>query len=420
MAHLKNKFKEFHAPKNVHKFLSLIPTEILKALIEKYQADKWVQSLFTHKLIKLHLLMHLVKPRYITLRAIVRFSDNLLFKLFTGLNRLSPNGLSKANKDLDYHLFADLFGQLLLSLNKKTKKRFLGKIKIFDTTFLMLSLKLSPWSARCNGKGCVKLGLRIDDGSTLPNKVAIDTKSTNDNNLFAEMIDFDLSGITYLFDRGFYTIEILERIQKTKNFFITRLSPHYPPKADRILKDLQLPEVTNHPASGEKIEIIKDQIIHIGSKRKQSHSLFRLITAQPQEGETLFFLTNRFDLPAIQVCEWYKHRWQIEILFKWLKQYLKINQFISRSENGVMTQIYMTLIFHLLLILYRDQTKRTFAQPGKSKVSLLETLSQLENQIMNDLIHILFYQGILLGWWLALPLTPSPRRKSRTLKSWGQ
>jgi len=417
MAHLKNKFKEFYAPKNMHKFLSPLHRETLNTLIEKYQADKWVQSLFTFNLVKLHLLMHLVKLRYITLRAIVRFSDNLLFKLFTGLNRLSPNGLSKAHKDLDYHLLADLFYQLLLSLKKKTKKRLLGKIKIFDTTFLMLSLKLSPWSARCNGKGCVKLGLRIDDGNLLPDKVAIDTKSTNDNNLFAEMISFDLSGITYLFDRGFYTIEILERIQKTKNFFITRLSPHY---TYRILKDLQCPEDTNHPASGENIEIIKDQIIQIGSKRKQTHTLFRLITAQIQEGETLFFLTNRFDLPAIKVCEWYKHRWQIEILFKWLKQYLRINQFISRSENGVMTQIYMTLIFHLLLILYRDQTKQILAHPGKSKVSLLETISQLENQIVNDLIHILFYQGVLLGWWLALPLTPSPKRKSRTLKSWGQ
>jgi hypothetical protein len=59
MAHLKNGFKEFYAPKNMHRFLSFIPMETLKALIEKYQADKWVQSLFTFNLIKLHLWMHL-------------------------------------------------------------------------------------------------------------------------------------------------------------------------------------------------------------------------------------------------------------------------------------------------------------------------------------------------------------------------
>jgi hypothetical protein len=153
------------------------------------------------------------------------------------LDRLSPNGLSKANKDLDYHLFVELFCPLLLSMNKKAQKQLWGKIKIFDTTFMMLSLKLSPWSARGNGKGCIKLGLRIDDGSTFPHKVAIDTKSTNHNNLLAEMIDFNLSGITYLFDRGFYTIKILKRIQKTKNFFITSLSPYY---THCILKDLPL------------------------------------------------------------------------------------------------------------------------------------------------------------------------------------
>jgi len=236
----------------MHRFLSFIPMETLKTLIEKYQADKWVHSLFTSNLIKLHLLMHLLKPRYFTLRLVVGFSNNILFKLFTDLDSLSPNGLSKANKDLDYHLFAELFQHLLLSMNKKTKRQLLGKIKIFDTTFMMLSLKLSPWSARCSGKGCVKLGLRIDDGSTFPNKVAIDTKSTNDNNLFAEMIDFTLSGITYLFDRGFYTVKILEQIQKTKNFFITRLYPYY---SYRILKDLPLSEATQEP--GEKVFFLK-------------------------------------------------------------------------------------------------------------------------------------------------------------------
>jgi hypothetical protein len=40
MAHLKNRFKEFYTPENMHRFLSLIPMETLKTLIEKYQADK--------------------------------------------------------------------------------------------------------------------------------------------------------------------------------------------------------------------------------------------------------------------------------------------------------------------------------------------------------------------------------------------
>ena len=79
MAHLKKGFKEFYSSKNMQRFFGFIPKGTLNALIEKYQADpqdpdsdKWVQTLFTFNLIKLYLLMHLLKPKLTTLRAIVR------------------------------------------------------------------------------------------------------------------------------------------------------------------------------------------------------------------------------------------------------------------------------------------------------------------------------------------------------------
>jgi len=180
---LRNGFREFHSYKNIQMFLGFLPMETLRALIKKYQADKWVHTLFTFNLIKLHILMHLLKPKHTSLRAIVRFSDNLLFKSFTGLTSLSRNGFSKATRDLPYRLFAELLNHLLLRAKRNIKNK-LNQIKVFDTTFIMLSLKLFPWVARCSGKGCVKLGLRIDVGQTLPDKMVIEVKNTNDNNLF--------------------------------------------------------------------------------------------------------------------------------------------------------------------------------------------------------------------------------------------
>jgi len=422
MAHLKIGFKEFYSSKNMQRFFGFIPKGTLNALIEKYQADKWVQTLFTFNLIKLYLLMHLLKPKLTTLRAIVRFSANYLFKSFTGLTSLSRNGLSKANHDLDYRLFAELLDYLLLRARRNIQRK-LNQIKIFDTTFIMLSLKLFPWTARCSGKGCVKLGLRIDLGQTLPDKIVIETKNTGDNKLFKKMIDSASSGITYLFDRGFFTIRVLDQIHDTKNFFITRKHPSY---RCRSLKNFSLTKGGGSRSAGKlkksktpPLQILKDQLVQIGARKNKAKNKFRLITAQTHEGVVLFFLTNRFDLSPFDICELYTLRWEIETLFKWLKQYLKINQFISRSLNGVMSQIYIALIFQTLLNIYHNQNQRRFNPSRKSKLSLLETMCHLENQFINEMLCFFFQQGFLLRASHLLPVTFSRKISSLTLKSWG-
>ena len=380
-------------------------------------------------MIKLYILMHLLKPKLTSLRAIVRFSANYLFESFTGLTSLSRNGLSKANRDMDYRLFAELLDHLLLR-TKRNIKRKLNQIKIFDTTFIMLSLKLFPWAARCSGKGCVKLGLRIDLGQTLPDKIVIETKNTNDNKLFEKMIDFVSSGITYLFDRGFFTIQVLDQIHDTKNFFITRKHSCY---RCRSLKNFSRQKSgsrsagklkknkTQHlrPDGRSSDQILKDQLVQIGARKNKAKNKFRLITAQTNEGVVLFFLTNRFDLSPIDICELYTLRWEIETLFKWLKQYLRINQFISRSLNGVMSQIYIALIFQTLLNLYHNQNQRRFDPSSKSKLSLLETMCHLENQIINEIICFFFQQGFLSRASRLLPVTSYRKISSLTLKSWG-
>ena len=428
MAHLKKGFKEFYSSKNMQRFFGFLPKGTLNALIEKYQADKWVHTLFTFNLIKLYILMHLLKPKLTSLRAIVRFSANYLFKSFTGLTSLSRNGLSKANRDLDYQLFAELLDHLLLR-TKRNLKRKLNQIKIFDTTFIMLSLKLFPWAARCSGKGCVKLGLRIDLGQTLPDKVVIEIKNTNDNTLFQKMIDFASSGVTYLFDRGFFTIQVLDQIHDTKNFFITRKHSCYKcrPLKNFPRQKSEFGSIGSGSRSAGKLKkdntqhlrILKDQLVQIGARENKAKNKFRLVTAKTNEGEVLLFLTNRFDLSPLDICELYTLRWEIETLFKWLKQYLKINQFISRSLNGVMSQIYIALIFQTLLNLYHNQNQRRFDPSSKLKLSLLETMCHLENQIINEILCFFFQQGFLLRASRLSPVTSYRKISSLTLKSWG-
>jgi putative transposase len=66
-------------------------------------------------------------------------------------------------------------------------------------------------------------------------------------------------------------------------------------------------------------------------------------------------VTNNFELSAEAIADLYKKRWGIELFFKWIKQNLKIKQFLGRSENAVKTHIFTALISYLLLQLYQQK-----------------------------------------------------------------
>jgi len=95
------------------------------------------------------------------------------------------------------------------------------------------------------------------------------------------------------------------------------------------------------------------------------------------------YLTNNFDLTAGQIADVYKNRWQIELFFKWIKQNLKIKTFLGTSENAVMTQIWVAMIYYLLLAYIKFQTK--------FKKSLLELTRMIREVLLmrRDLIDLL-------------------------------
>jgi IS4 transposase len=72
-------------------------------------------------------------------------------------------------------------------------------------------------------------------------------------------------------------------------------------------------------------------------------------------------LTNNFELEAQAIIEIYKHRWQIEVLFKQLKQNFPLKYFFGESVNAIQTQIWVTLIANLLVTLLQKSLKRDWS-----------------------------------------------------------
>lgn len=95
------------------------------------------------------------------------------------------------------------------------------------------------------------------------------------------------------------------------------------------------------------------------------------------------YLTNNFSLTAKQITDIYKERWQIELFFKWIKQNLKIKTFLGTSKNAVLTQIWIAMIYYLLLAYVKFQTR--------FKKSLLELTWMIKEVLLfrRDLIDLL-------------------------------
>ena len=77
-----------------------------------------------------------------------------------------------------------------------------------------------------------------------------------------------------------------------------------------------------------------------------------------KESEVRFdFITNNFDVSALEIAQLYKYRWSIELFFKWIKHLLKMQRFWGHSENAVRTQLYIAITAYLNVAIFKEVHK---------------------------------------------------------------
>lgn len=89
----------------------------------------------------------------------------------------------------------------------------------------------------------------------------------------------------------------------------------------------------------------------------------------------LTFLTNNFDVSALEVAYLYKNRWQIEIFFKWIKQNLTVKKLWGHSENAVKIHLWVAICSHLIVAYVKHLTK--------SPLSIYEVMQVLNNSMFD-------------------------------------
>jgi IS4 transposase len=107
-----------------------------------------------------------------------------------------------------------------------------------------------------------------------------------------------------------------------------------------------------------------------------------------ETNKTLLFLTNNFLLPAFTITQLYKHRWQVELFFKWIKQHLRIKSFFGTSENAMKTQIWIAISVCLIVAIIK---KRLNLQESLYTILQVLSVSLFERTSMFQLLTFYDY-----------------------------
>ena len=170
---------------------------------------------------------------------------------------------------------------------------------------------------------------------------------------FLEKLKCDDNTI-YVFDKGYNDYKAFEHFTNHKTGFVTRIKDN---ASYLKIEELDIEERIHNG-------VLKDELIEFEVKKGKEISKLRLrkVVFYDRVNKREFeFLTNLFEMRADLIAALYKIRWQIELLFKQLKQNFPLKYFLGDNENAIKIQIYCVLIVNLLLAVIKKRLKRSWA-----------------------------------------------------------
>jgi hypothetical protein len=269
--------------------------------------------------------------------------------------------LGDANQRREADVFGMIYNKLLLKYghyisDSRIKDVINKQIEIFDSTTISLFKDILKCVGRKpkNGKrkGGIKVHTTINVDETVPKLVWFSHSATNDHVLLSKLKMN--SNTIYVFDKAYNDYKALKRFCDNETGFVTRI------KDNAVYKSVNQNEIEEYIHSG----VLDDEIIELTLKDSEISSklILRKIRFYDRELKREFeFLTNLFEMRADLVAAIYKLRWQIELLFKQLKQNFPLKYFLGDNENAIKIQIYCVLIANLLMTVIQKKLKRSWA-----------------------------------------------------------
>jgi len=299
----------------------------------------------------------------------LKVNANKLYHIGIG-EAIVKSTLSNANESRDWRIFSD-FAWILI---KEAKSLYLNDNNLdleidnpvfaIDATIIDMCLSLFNWANFRSTKAGIKLHVQLDLKTAIPEFIEVTPAAIHEVNIL-DTIAFQIDSF-YILDKGYTDFKRLHRIQVAKAFFVIRAKDNLHFKCIK-----SLPKDKN-------AGVLADQIIQFqGYFASQDYpdKIRRIKFYDPEYNRTLVFLTNNLEFKATDIALLYKHRWKIELFFKWIKQNLKIKTFWGTSENAVKVQIWIAISVYVIVVIAKKR--------HKLKQSLYEILQVLSISVFD-------------------------------------
>lgn len=328
--------------------LSFIPKVDVDRIARENQSDRYCRHFTTHG--------HLVSMLYAVFN-----NCNSLRELTTGLlgweNRIKHlsmdyfprrSTISDANNRRSEQVFAKIYELLyrkyrhILPDSRSGKS---SKLYIADSTTITLFQEIMKGVGRLpvNGKtkGGVKVHTLVRSDEDVPCMIKI-TPSASHDSLFLKGLKLP-EGSIITFDKGYNDYKQYQRFTDEK---ITWVTPVRESAVYQITETLQVSLWQQSRGIKKDVSILLGHNHHKNATRVKA----RLIQfVDPQTRRKLSFITNNTKLASTTIASLYKQRWQIEVLFKRIKQNYPLKYFLGDSDNAIKIQIWCSLIADLLV-----------------------------------------------------------------------
>ena len=325
--------------------LKLIPKDAILRIVRDNKADHYCKRFNTYE--------HLVTILYSIFN-----NCNSLREVTTGMmaseQRLAHLGVryhprrstisdanSRRQAEVFENIYFSIFKRYAQFLSDSRIKSKASKLYILDSTTIRLFHEVlrtgGPNPANGKRKGGIKVHTMIRSDQDVPCMIRYSSGVANDSQFLR---DIRLpKGSVIVFDRGYRDFATLNRFSNDGITWVTRRIKLF---AFDIKKKIEI-------LDNDKC-IISDRHVIMGHKDIKHRVEGRLVRYRdPDTGQLYEFVTNNLKMNGSTVAALYRKRWQIESLFKRMKQNYPLKYFLGDSENAIKIQIWCSLIADLLL-----------------------------------------------------------------------
>jgi len=262
-------------------------------------------------------------------------------------------------------LFQDFYFELLdhfssvLSVSRIEGVSF-NDFYIFDSTTIRLFSDIMKGVGRNpkgdgKKKGGLKVHMMIDAHADTAKFVKISEAKMHDKKFLNYLIL--PTGSMIVFDKAYnHYLQFAHWTEEGVNF-VCRLKDNAKYEVQQLVFEKELTD--------QEFGVVKEEHIHFKyiENKKTKTLCLRKVIYKDDKGRIYKFITNNFEISNEEVAFLYKKRWNIETMFKKMKQNFQLHFFYSENENGIRTQIWSTLIAHLLLIVLKAiaKTQKAFS-----------------------------------------------------------